>query len=84
METQQEIDQEIKYYLELSGHQHLATSLDIVPKANREALYNLISDLQYNRVQKQVISLQVSEDVAALVAGFPEQVKFSKEYLNEE
>jgi hypothetical protein len=72
---QQEIKEEIEFYLKLSTKPDLCDRLTEVPKEAQEALYNFIGVQQYSKVQKTVIAFQVKEDVYALLNG--KQAEFS-------
>jgi len=72
---QQEIKEEIEYYLKLSSAPELCSRLTEVPREAQEALYNFIDIQRYHKVQKSVIALQVKEDIYALLNG--KQAEFS-------
>lgn len=66
---QQEIKDEIEYYLKSSMMPQLTERLSEVSKEAQEALYNFISFQRHNKMQKTVIAFQVKEDVYALLNG---------------
>lgn len=84
MDALQIMKAEIAEYLRISKHPHLADCLDMVPEKSLDAIYNMIADHQSHRLQKNVTALYVSEDVAAIVEGKPENAEFSKPFLNAE
>ena len=79
-DQQQEIRQELEHYLRLGSRPELADSLDRIPDKYQEALYNMISEMQYNRAQPTIIAFHVTEDVIAVTGGA--EVTFCKGYLN--
>lgn len=82
MDTLAEIKDEIIFYLKKGSHPHLADCLDMVAPEYIEALYDMINALQQGKKQQSVISLQVSEDMAALVEGKPDAAQFLQSFLN--
>lgn len=83
MDALTDMQSEITEYLKIGGCPHLSDTLSLIPVINQEAVYNMICDLQYKRVQKKVIAMQVCEDVAKMTEGKPEEAVFSKAYLLE-
>jgi len=77
-----EAAEEVRKYLALSSHKHLQDCLHLVAEPYQTALCKMIRIAEEYRQQKRTIALQVSEDVSAIVAGFPEKAAFCQPFLN--
>ncbi len=63
--------------------EHLADCLDQVPDANIVALCDMIQHKRANAVPRSVTNRQIVQDVAEIISGHPENIKYSKPFLKD-